>query len=93
MWDITSRAGAHIAADEGEKLQTARLLLNSVHQAKPVISPAVYRVTELFEARGTLEPAVRPRSDGCDQGGVKRGNREMTIELRWPDQEIPGSII
>src|SRR5690606_1060952 len=47
------------------------------------ITGGLPRVTELFEARNPSKPAVVTEIDGVvSLGGVKRGNREISIESR-----------
>src|SRR6202023_3111073 len=47
------------------------------------ITGGLPRVTELFEARNPSNPAVVTEIDGVvTLGGVKRGNREITIESK-----------
>jgi len=77
--------GAHIAVDEGEKLQTGQVIAKIPRSTGKTrdITGGLPRVTELFEARNPSNPAVVTEIDGVvTLGGVKRGNREMTIESR-----------
>jgi DNA-directed RNA polymerase subunit beta' len=47
------------------------------------ITGGLPRVTELFEARSPVNPAVVSEIDGVVSfGGIKRGNREITIEAK-----------
>ena len=59
------------------------------------ITGGLPRVTELFEARNPSNPAVVTEIDGVvTLGGVKRGNREITIESKDGQiKKIPGPIV
>jgi DNA-directed RNA polymerase subunit beta' len=77
--------GAHIAVDEGEKLQTGQIIAKIPRSTGKTrdITGGLPRVTELFEARNPSNPAVVTEIDGVvTLGGVKRGNREITIESK-----------
>ena len=77
--------GAHIAVDEGEKVQTGQVIAKIPRSTGKTrdITGGLPRVTELFEARNPSNPAVVTEIDGVvTLGGVKRGNREMTIESK-----------
>jgi DNA-directed RNA polymerase subunit beta' len=77
--------GAHIAVDEGEKLQTGQIIAKIPRSTGKTrdITGGLPRVTELFEARNPSNPAVVTEIDGVvTLGGVKRGNREMSIESK-----------
>jgi DNA-directed RNA polymerase subunit beta' len=77
--------GAHIAVEEGEKLQTGQIIAKIPRSTGKTrdITGGLPRVTELFEARNPSNPAVVTEIDGVvTLGGVKRGNREMTIESK-----------
>jgi DNA-directed RNA polymerase subunit beta' len=77
--------GAHIAVEEGEKLQTGQIIAKIPRSTGKTrdITGGLPRVTELFEARNPSNPAVVTEIDGVvTLGGVKRGNREITIESR-----------
>ncbi|QKJ31500.1 DNA-directed RNA polymerase subunit beta' [Mucilaginibacter mali] len=77
--------GAHIAVDEREKVQTGQVIAKIPRSTGKTrdITGGLPRVTELFEARNPSNPAVVTEIDGVvTLGGVKRGNREMTIESR-----------
>ena len=77
--------GAHIAVDENEKLQTGQVIAKIPRSTGKTrdITGGLPRVTELFEARNPSNPAVVTEIDGVvTLGGVKRGNREMTIESK-----------
>jgi DNA-directed RNA polymerase subunit beta' len=77
--------GAHIAVDENEKVQTGQVIAKIPRSTGKTrdITGGLPRVTELFEARNPSNPAVVTEIDGVvTLGGIKRGNREMTIESR-----------
>jgi DNA-directed RNA polymerase subunit beta' len=77
--------GAHIAVDEGEKIQTGQVIAKIPRSTGKTrdITGGLPRVTELFEARNPSNPAVVTEIDGVvTLGGVKRGNREITIESK-----------
>ncbi len=77
--------GAHIAVDEGEKLQTGQVIAKIPRSTGKTrdITGGLPRVTELFEARNPSNPAVVTEIDGVvTLGGIKRGNREITIESK-----------
>jgi len=77
--------GAHIAVDEGEKVQTGQVIAKIPRSTGKTrdITGGLPRVTELFEARNPSNPAVVTEIDGVvSLGGVKRGNREITIESK-----------
>ena len=77
--------GAHIAVDEGEKIQTGQVIAKIPRSAGKTrdITGGLPRVTELFEARNPSNPAVVTEIDGVvTLGGIKRGNREITIESK-----------
>ncbi|QQL48274.1 DNA-directed RNA polymerase subunit beta' [Mucilaginibacter ginkgonis] len=77
--------GAHIAVDENESIQTGQVIAKIPRSAGKTrdITGGLPRVTELFEARNPSNPAVVTEIDGVvTLGGIKRGNREITIESR-----------
>jgi DNA-directed RNA polymerase subunit beta' len=77
--------GAHIAVDEGDKIQTGQVIAKIPRSTGKTrdITGGLPRVTELFEARNPSNPAVVTEIDGVvTLGGIKRGNREITIESR-----------
>ncbi|MFB9842747.1 DNA-directed RNA polymerase subunit beta' [Mucilaginibacter ginsenosidivorans] len=77
--------GAHIAVDEGEKIRTGQVIAKIPRSTGKTrdITGGLPRVTELFEARNPSNPAVVTEIDGVvTLGGVKRGNREITIESK-----------
>ncbi len=77
--------GAHIAVDEGAKVKMGEVLAKIPRSTGKTrdITGGLPRVTELFEARNPSNPAVVTEIDGVvTLGGVKRGNREITIESK-----------
>ncbi|MBC7743625.1 MAG: DNA-directed RNA polymerase subunit beta' [Flavobacterium sp.] len=77
--------GAHIAVDEGEKVKMGQVIVKIPRSTGKTrdITGGLPRVTELFEARNPSNPAVVTEIDGVvTLAGVKRGNREMSIESR-----------
>ncbi|WP_207427750.1 DNA-directed RNA polymerase subunit beta' [Pedobacter sp. SYSU D00535] len=77
--------GAHIAVDEGTKVKMGEVIAKIPRSTGKTrdITGGLPRVTELFEARNPSNPAVVTEIDGVvTLGGVKRGNREISIESR-----------
>ncbi|KAI9549976.1 putative D-directed R polymerase subunit beta' [Daphnia sinensis] len=77
--------GAHIAVEEGEKVKIGQIIAKIPRSTGKTrdITGGLPRVTELFEARNPSNPAVVTEIDGVvTLGGVKRGNREMSIESK-----------
>ncbi len=77
--------GAHIVVDEGQNVGMGEILVKIPRTTGKTrdITGGLPRVTELFEARNPSNPAVVTEIDGVvTLGGIKRGNREMTIESR-----------
>jgi DNA-directed RNA polymerase subunit beta' len=77
--------GAHIVVEEGQKVGMGEILVKIPRTTGKTrdITGGLPRVTELFEARNPSNPAVVTEIDGVvTLGGIKRGNREMTIESR-----------
>jgi DNA-directed RNA polymerase subunit beta' len=77
--------GAHISVDDGEAVQSGQILVKIPRTTGKTrdITGGLPRVTELFEARNPSNPAVVTEIDGVvTLGGIKRGNREITIESR-----------
>ncbi len=77
--------GAHIAVDEGDTVQTGQIIVKIPRSTGKTrdITGGLPRVTELFEARNPSNPAVVTEIDGVvTLGGVKRGNREISIESK-----------
>ncbi|MFD1630985.1 DNA-directed RNA polymerase subunit beta' [Pseudopedobacter beijingensis] len=77
--------GAHVIVSEGEEVLMGEILVKIPRTTGKTrdITGGLPRVTELFEARNPSNPAVVTEIDGVvTLGGVKRGNREVTIESR-----------
>ncbi len=77
--------GAHIAVDENEKVGMGQIIAKIPRSTGKTrdITGGLPRVTELFEARNPSNPAVVTEIDGVvTLGGVKRGNREISIESK-----------
>ncbi|NOY37863.1 MAG: DNA-directed RNA polymerase subunit beta' [Chlorobi bacterium] len=77
--------GAHIIADEGEKVESGDTLVKIPRAIGKSgdITGGLPRVTELFEARNPSNPAVVAEIDGeVSYGKIKRGNREIIIRSR-----------
>ena len=77
--------GSHIIVPDGEKVHNGQILakIPRVLGRSRDITGGLPRVTELFEARNPSNPAVVAEIDGVVSfGGVKRGNREITVESR-----------
>jgi DNA-directed RNA polymerase subunit beta' len=77
--------GAHLAVDEGAKIQAGQILSKIPRQIGKTrdITGGLPRVTELFEARNPSNPAVVSEIDGIvSYGAIKRGNREIFIESK-----------
>ncbi|MEN8137361.1 MAG: DNA-directed RNA polymerase subunit beta' [Bacteroidota bacterium] len=80
--------GAHIIADEGEKISAGKILVKIPRKSAKAgdITGGLPRVTELFEARNPSNPAVVSEIDGIvSYGKIKRGNREIIIETKAGD--------
>ncbi|KAA8482207.1 DNA-directed RNA polymerase subunit beta' [Arcticibacter tournemirensis] len=77
--------GAHIAVDEGTSVKMGEVIAKIPRSTGKTrdITGGLPRVTELFEARNPSNPAVVTEIDGVvTLGGVKRGNREISIESK-----------
>ncbi|ADY52812.1 DNA-directed RNA polymerase subunit beta' [Pseudopedobacter saltans DSM 12145] len=77
--------GAHVIVEEGDEVVMGEILAKIPRTTGKTrdITGGLPRVTELFEARNPSNPAVVTEIDGVvTLGGVKRGNREVTIESR-----------
>ena len=77
--------GAHIAVDEAVNVKMGEVIAKIPRSTGKTrdITGGLPRVTELFEARNPSNPAVVTEIDGVvTLGGVKRGNREISIESR-----------
>jgi DNA-directed RNA polymerase subunit beta' len=77
--------GAHIAVEEHEAVKMGQIIAKIPRSTGKTrdITGGLPRVTELFEARNPSNPAVVTEIDGVvTLAGVKRGNREMSIESK-----------
>jgi DNA-directed RNA polymerase subunit beta' len=77
--------GSHFIINDGDTIQSGQILVKipRVMGRSRDITGGLPRVTELFEARNPSNPAVVAEIDGVvGFGGVKRGNREITIESK-----------
>ncbi|MGK6351881.1 DNA-directed RNA polymerase subunit beta' [Parapedobacter sp. DT-150] len=77
--------GAHVSVGDGAAVKEGVILAKIPRSTGKTrdITGGLPRVTELFEARNPSNPAVVTEIDGVvTLGGVKRGNREISIESR-----------
>ncbi|MBP3943005.1 DNA-directed RNA polymerase subunit beta' [Sphingobacteriaceae bacterium WQ 2009] len=77
--------GAHVSVSDGVTVKEGAILVKIPRSTGKTrdITGGLPRVTELFEARNPSNPAVVTEIDGVvTLGGVKRGNREISIESR-----------
>ncbi|MGV3761118.1 DNA-directed RNA polymerase subunit beta' [Parapedobacter sp.] len=77
--------GAHVSVNDGVAVKEGVILAKIPRSTGKTrdITGGLPRVTELFEARNPSNPAVVTEIDGVvTLGGVKRGNREISIESR-----------
>lgn len=77
--------GSHIVVEDGEGVHNGQVIVKiaRIMGRSRDITGGLPRVTELFEARNPSNPAVVAEIDGVVTfGGVKRGNREITVESR-----------
>jgi DNA-directed RNA polymerase subunit beta' len=77
--------GAHIVVENGEKIKIGTILVKIPRTLGKTgdITGGLPRVTELFEARNPSNPAIVSEIEGIViYGGIKRGNREITIESK-----------
>jgi len=77
--------GAHVSVNDQITVKEGQILAKIPRSTGKTrdITGGLPRVTELFEARNPSNPAVVTEIDGVvSLGGVKRGNREISIESR-----------
>ncbi|HLR00631.1 MAG TPA: DNA-directed RNA polymerase subunit beta' [Sphingobacterium sp.] len=77
--------GAHVSVSDGAKVKEGTILVKIPRSTGKTrdITGGLPRVTELFEARNPSNPAVVTEINGVvTLGGIKRGNREVSIESR-----------
>ncbi len=82
--------GAHINVKDGEKVASGQTLVKIPRSMGGAgdITGGLPRVTELFEARNPLNPAVVSEIDGeVQMGKIKRGNREIIVTSKTGDQK------
>ena len=80
--------GSHIMINDGDKIKEGKILVKIPRKSAKSgdITGGLPRVTELFEARNTSNPAVVSEIDGVVSfGKIKRGNREIIIESKFGD--------
>ncbi len=83
--EINLPVGARLTVDNGDKISAGNILCKIPRSAGKTrdITGGLPRVTELFEARNPSNPAVVSEIDGVvTYGGIKRGNREITVESK-----------
>jgi len=77
--------GSHLIVNDGDTIQSGQILVKipRIMGRSRDITGGLPRVTELFEARNPSNPAVVAEIDGVVSfGGIKRGNREISIESK-----------
>lgn len=77
--------GAHVSVNDAQQVKEGHIIAKIPRSTGKTrdITGGLPRVTELFEARNPSNPAVVTEIDGVvTLGGVKRGNREISIEPR-----------
>ncbi|MBR1929292.1 MAG: DNA-directed RNA polymerase subunit beta' [Paludibacteraceae bacterium] len=81
---------AHLQMKDGESVSVGSLLIKiprTVGKAGD-ITGGLPRVTELFEARNSSNPAIVSEIDGeVTFGKIKRGNRELTVTSRLGEEK------
>jgi len=80
--EISLPVGAHISVEDGKTIVAGDIIAKIPRSARGTrdITGGLPRVTELFEARNPSNPATVAEIDGVvTYGGIKRGNREVTI--------------
>ncbi len=86
--------GAHIVIENGDEIKSGQVIVKiprTLGKTKD-ITGGLPRVTELFEARNPSNPAVVSEIDGVvTLGGIKRGNREVSIESK--DGEVKKYLV
>lgn len=81
---------AHVVPKEGEKVKVGDLLIKIPRIVGKAgdITGGLPRVTELFEARNSSNPAIVSEIDGeVTFGKIKRGNRELTVTSRLGEEK------
>ncbi|MEN9739046.1 MAG: hypothetical protein RLZZ318_1080 [Bacteroidota bacterium] len=80
--EINLPVGAHISVADGKSINAGDIIAKIPRSARGTrdITGGLPRVTELFEARNPSNPSTVAEIDGVvSYGGIKRGNREITI--------------
>ena len=83
--ELNVPVGAHLSVEQGAAVTAGTIIakIPRVVGKTSDITGGLPRVTELFEARNPSNPAVVSEIDGVvNYGGIKRGNREVTIESK-----------
>ena len=82
--------GAHISVEEGADVKIGDVVIKiprAIGKASD-ITGGLPRVTELFEARNSSNPAILSEINGeVVMGSVKRGNREIIVKNRGGDEK------
>ena len=82
--------GAHISVEEGADVKVGDVIIKiprAIGKASD-ITGGLPRVTELFEARNSSNPAILSEINGeIVMGNVKRGNREIIVKNRGGDEK------
>ncbi len=88
--EINLPVGAHISVNDGGSIKAGDIIAKIPRSARGTrdITGGLPRVTELFEARNPSNPATVSEIDGVvTYGGIKRGNREVTITSKDGEQK------
>ncbi len=88
--EISLPVGAHISVEDGKTIQAGDIIAKIPRSARGTrdITGGLPRVTELFEARNPSNPATVSEIDGVvTYGGIKRGNREITVTSKDGEQK------
>lgn len=77
--------GAHLIVEDGQSIKAGEILVKIPRKSAKAgdITGGLPRVTELFEARNSSNPAVVSEIHGVVSfGKIKRGNREIIVESK-----------
>jgi len=88
--EISLPVGAHISVGDGKAIAAGDIIAKIPRSARGTrdITGGLPRVTELFEARNPSNPATVSEIDGVvSYGGIKRGNREITVTSKDGEQK------
>jgi DNA-directed RNA polymerase subunit beta' len=88
--EISLPVGAHISVEDGKAISAGDIIAKIPRSARGTrdITGGLPRVTELFEARNPSNPATVSEIDGVvSYGGIKRGNREITVTSKDGEQK------